>query len=148
MNLVEERMRRIAEGVAGGFGATASLMWLWPERMIRGKLSVKQWFLHAGAVAFIVHLGIWPLLILYFHRLSLIGFLWAALGGAGTALPAVLDRERLTALFVPVSAVFIVWVLQETLIEPWLRLGRPTLRQRVRHTLNRWRDFSPRIPSR
>ena len=25
MNLVEERMRRIAEGVAGGFGATASL---------------------------------------------------------------------------------------------------------------------------
>jgi hypothetical protein len=36
-----------------------------------------------------------------FAALFLIGFLWGALGGGGTALPAVLDRQRLVALFSP-----------------------------------------------
>ena len=34
-----------------------------------------------------------------FAGLFLIGFLWGALGGGGTALPAVLDRQRLQGLF-------------------------------------------------
>jgi hypothetical protein len=34
-----------------------------------------------------------------FAGLFLIGFLWGALGGGGTALPAVLDRQRLQSLF-------------------------------------------------
>ncbi len=46
-----------------------------------------------------------------FGSLFVIGFLWGALGGAGTALPAVLDRERLTQLFKPIAFVFGAWWL-------------------------------------
>ncbi|MBI2929505.1 MAG: hypothetical protein HYY24_27895 [Verrucomicrobia bacterium] len=45
--------------------------------------------------------------------LFVIGFLWAAMGGAGTALPALLDRERLTEFFAPLSAVFVAWLVQD-----------------------------------
>jgi hypothetical protein len=47
-----------------------------------------------------------------FACLFLIGFLWGALGGAGTALPAFLSRARLTELLLPVAAVFTAWVGQ------------------------------------
>jgi hypothetical protein len=47
-----------------------------------------------------------------FACLFVIGFLWAAVGGAGTALPALLDRERLTEFFPPLSAVFGAWWVQ------------------------------------
>jgi hypothetical protein len=47
-----------------------------------------------------------------FASLFLIGFFVAAMGGAGTALPAVLDRERLTEFFAPLTAVFITWLAQ------------------------------------
>lgn len=40
------------------------------------------------------------------------GFLWASLGGAGTAYPAVETRDRLTALFRPLCWVFAFWTLQ------------------------------------
>ncbi|HXY34368.1 MAG TPA: hypothetical protein VEI07_09080 [Planctomycetaceae bacterium] len=40
-----------------------------------------------------------------FFGLFAIGFLWAALGGAGTALPAVLDRRDLCDLFRPLCVV-------------------------------------------
>src|SRR6185295_19214001 len=51
--------------------------------------------------------------VLYgFASLFVIGFLWAAMGGAGTALPALLDRERLTEFFVPLSVLFAAWWLQ------------------------------------
>ncbi len=59
--------------------------------------------------------------VLYgFACLFLLGFLWAAFGGAGTALPACLDRERLTALFAPMTAVFVAWIAEELWLEPWL----------------------------
>ncbi|HEV3138442.1 MAG TPA: hypothetical protein VGZ26_11075 [Pirellulales bacterium] len=48
-----------------------------------------------------------------FACLFLIGFLWAAIGGAGTALPAFLSRDRLTELLIPVSTVFAAWVAQD-----------------------------------
>jgi hypothetical protein len=51
--------------------------------------------------------------VLYgFACLFVLGFLWGAVGGAGTALPASLDRERLTELFLPVIAVMIAWCVQ------------------------------------
>ncbi|MBX9790903.1 MAG: hypothetical protein K2Y37_18445 [Pirellulales bacterium] len=51
--------------------------------------------------------------VLYgFACLFVIGFLWGAPGGAGTALPAFVDRTRLTGLFVPVIAVFLCWLVQ------------------------------------
>jgi len=51
-----------------------------------------------------------------FASLFLIGFLWAAMGGAGTALPAFLSRERLTEFFTPLTAVFAAWWLQQTVV--------------------------------
>jgi len=52
--------------------------------------------------------------VLYgFASLFVIGFLWAAMGGAGTAAPAVIDRKHLAEFFPPLIAVFLAWVLQE-----------------------------------
>src|ERR1041385_1164670 len=58
--------------------------------------------------------------VLYgFACLFVIGFLWAAMGGAGTAPPAFLSRERLAEFFVPLTAFFLAaWaegVLEEHL---------------------------------
>jgi len=59
--------------------------------------------------------------VLYgFACLFVIGFLWAAMGGAGTALPAVADRTLLEGLFVPITVVFALWWLQGVAIEPYL----------------------------
>lgn len=44
-----------------------------------------------------------------FVCLFLIGFLWGAGGGAGTALPAFLSRERLAEFFVPLTTIFLAW---------------------------------------
>jgi hypothetical protein len=62
--------------------------------------------------------------VLYgFACLFVIGFLWAAMGGAGTALPAVADRQFLESLFVPISVVFVLWWLQGVAIAPFLVRG-------------------------
>ena len=45
--------------------------------------------------------------------LFLIGFLWGAMGGAGTALSAFLDRKRLTDLVVVALAVLAGWWVQD-----------------------------------
>jgi len=58
--------------------------------------------------------------VLYgFAGLFVIGFLWAAMGGAGTALPAVLNREALAEFFPPLLAVFAAWLLQDV-FESWV----------------------------
>src|ERR1041385_5991676 len=62
-----------------------------------------------------------------FECLFVIGFLWAAMGGASTALPAVLDRERLTEFFVPLTAVFIAWFAQD-FMENYLVAVNPNFR--------------------
>jgi hypothetical protein len=60
--------------------------------------------------------------VLYgFACLFVIGFLWAALGGAGTALPAVVDHSFQSDLFFPIGVVFLLWWLQGVAIEPLLR---------------------------
>ncbi len=67
------------------------------------------------------HSGHSPSVLYGFGCLFVIGFLWATLGGAGTALPAVADRSFLSDLYVPMGAVFFLWWLQGAAIEPWLR---------------------------
>ena len=59
------------------FGATLSilaLLPLWEERW-HGRQKWKRWLRDAGVMGLTVHIGIWPLLVYYFHRLSLAGFL-------------------------------------------------------------------------
>src|SRR3954470_24786059 len=65
------------------------------------------------------HSGHSPSLLYGFANLFVIGFLWAAFGGTGTAFPAFADRERLTDLFWPMTAVFVAWWLQG-----WVRIPR------------------------
>jgi competence protein ComEC len=59
------------------FGATASLVaaWPWIRGLSRIRSRVLRWVMEAGAVSLVVHLGVWPLLVYYFHQMSLIGFL-------------------------------------------------------------------------
>ena len=66
------------------------------------------------------HSGDSPSVLYGFACLFVIGFLWAALGGAGTALPAVVDHSFLDALFLPMGVVFGLWWLQGVAIEPLL----------------------------
>jgi hypothetical protein len=51
--------------------------------------------------------------------LFVIGFLWASMGGAGAVLPAFLSRERLAEFFVPLTVVFVGWVVQDLAIAKW-----------------------------
>ncbi|MFO0893249.1 MAG: hypothetical protein U0790_29435 [Isosphaeraceae bacterium] len=67
------------------------------------------------------HSGHSPSQLYGFACLFVIGFLWAALGGAGTTLPAVAGRRRLIALLPVIGVVFLLWWLQGVAIEPWLR---------------------------
>jgi len=70
--------------------------------------------------------------VLYgYANLFVIGFLWAALGGAGVALPACLSSEQLTLFFVPLIAVFIGWGLQGLLVN-WFFSVRPMQRHENR----------------
>ncbi|MFN0168144.1 MAG: hypothetical protein ACKV22_17095 [Bryobacteraceae bacterium] len=52
--------------------------------------------------------------VLYgFAGLFLIGFLWAAMGGAGTALPALIEEEKLGSLYPALAAVFGLWFVAD-----------------------------------
>lgn len=50
--------------------------------------------------------------------LFVIGFLWASLGGAGTALAALADRQTLERLFKPLLFVFGAWYLLDLIEDP------------------------------
>ena len=65
-----------------------------------------------------------PTVLYGFANLFVIGFLWAALGGAGTALPAFFTESipnqsssLLPVLFVPMCAIFIGWSLQAVVVD-------------------------------
>ncbi|MEW6238650.1 MAG: hypothetical protein AB1656_24970 [Candidatus Omnitrophota bacterium] len=65
-----------------------------------------------GQVIGHTHSGQYATQLWGFYSLFVIGFLWASLGGAATAIPAVWDRQRLTEFFKPFC-----WVLAaETLL--------------------------------
>ncbi len=92
----EDWQRRIAY-----FGAFGAVGWCFG-----GSISYMQViaYTHSG------HSGS----VLYgFACLFVIGFLWAFMGGAGTALPAFLTRERLTEFLLPVICIYAVWVVHE-----------------------------------
>src|SRR5205807_7967877 len=74
-----------------------------------------------GAISYMriiayTHSGHFPTQVYGFFCLFVLGFLWGVLGGAGTALPACLDRDRLTSLFAPMIAVFVAWTLQDIVV--------------------------------
>jgi hypothetical protein len=48
-----------------------------------------------------------------FFCVFVLGFIWAAPAGTGVALPAYLDRDELTKMFVPLSFVFATWYVQD-----------------------------------
>lgn len=67
------------------------------------------------------HSGHSPSVLYGFACLFVIGFLWAAPGGMGTALAAIAPRRFLADLVLPMSLVFVLWWLQGLAIEPALR---------------------------
>ncbi len=67
--------------------------------------------------------------VLYgFACLFTIGFLWAAIGGAATALPAFLSRQRLVEFFPTFGAVLAVKIVQEAVVAIWFSVN-PDFRQ-------------------
>lgn len=56
-----------------------------------------------------------------YFSLFYIGFLWASLGGAGTAFAAVATKERIAKTFVPLLFVFGAWVLLDLIEDPLSR---------------------------
>jgi hypothetical protein len=61
-----------------------------------------------------------------FLSLFYLGFLWAALGGAGTAFAAVESKERISKIFKPLLFVFALWLIQDFIEDPlasWLEEG-------------------------
>ena len=67
-----------------------------------------------GSMAYMVplgytHSGHLPTQIYGFLAVFLTGFLWASMGGAGTAYPAVEEQEKLTKLFTPMCWVLAIW---------------------------------------
>ncbi|MBX3178696.1 MAG: hypothetical protein KF886_15160 [Candidatus Hydrogenedentes bacterium] len=57
------------------------------------------------------HSGHLPSQIYGFFGVFVLGFLWAAMGGAGTAFGAIADRARLAEVFRPLCWIFIAWVI-------------------------------------
>ncbi len=64
-----------------------------------------------------------PTVLYGFASVFLIGFCWAAPGGAGTAIAAFFNREELTRFVVPLSAVLASWYLQAVLQSSFRALG-------------------------
>jgi hypothetical protein len=61
-----------------------------------------------------------------YYAVFFIGFLWAALGGAGTAFAAVATRELIVKIFKPLFFVFGAWLLLDAIEDPvanWLQSG-------------------------
>ena len=86
----EDWRRRIAY-----FGAFGAVGWAFG-----GSMSYMQ------VIAY-THSGHSPSVLYGFAGLFLIGYLWAAMGGAATALPAFLTRERLSEFFAPLITFFL-----------------------------------------
>jgi hypothetical protein len=89
---------------AGYFGMLGALGWAFG-----GRMSYMQ------VIAY-THSGHWPSQLYGFACLCVIGFLWAALGGAWTALPACLDRKNLISLFPPTLTVLGAWLVKNLLL--------------------------------
>lgn len=71
---------------------------------------------YMGVVGY-THSGHPPSVLYGFANLFVIGFLWAFMGGAGTALPVFLTGDRLALFFAPLAAIFAGWALQSVLVD-------------------------------
>ena len=58
--------------------------------------------------------------------LFIMGFLWAAMGTAGTAFPAVASEEEVERIFRPLLFVFAAWLLLDVVQDPIARWLEPT----------------------
>ena len=70
-----------------------------------------------GSIAYMpvmayVQCGHLPTQIYGFSVTFMVGALWTGMGGLGTAYAAVENRERLTAIFKPLSWIFVLWTVQ------------------------------------
>lgn len=90
---------------AGYFGMFGALGWAFGGRM--SYMMVLSY----------THSGHWPSQLYGFACICVIGFLWAALGGAWTALPACLNRERLTGMIPPILTVLAAWFVKNLVLE-------------------------------
>ncbi len=70
-----------------------------------------------GHVLGYAHSGVLSSVLYGFACLFVIGFLWGAVGGAATAMPACLSRERLTEFYAPLLVVFAAWGVQDVVVE-------------------------------
>lgn len=66
--------------------------------------------------------GQWQSVWYGYSAMLLVGGLWAGLGGAGTALPLCIDRDRLTRLLTPFLFVFVALVLNQLTLGPVARI--------------------------
>ena len=78
---------------------------------------------YMGVVGY-THSGHPPSVLYGFGNLFVIGFLWAFMGGAGTALPVFLTGDRLVLFFAPLAAIFSGWALQSVLVDLLFSDGR------------------------
>ncbi|AEI49222.1 hypothetical protein [Runella slithyformis] len=101
-----ERVLYFAFFGAIGWGFGGSLSYMQVISSTESGHAPSQWYGYAG--------------------LFYIGFLWAALGGAGTALAAVAEKERLVQLTKPLFLLFAVWFVLDCIEDPiaaWLQSG-------------------------
>ncbi len=94
----EDWMRRIAY-----FGVFGAIGWSFGGNMA---YMVVIAYTHSGQSASVLY---------GFFCLCIIGFLWAAVGGAATAMPAFLSRERLNQFCTPLVLIFLLWWSYELL---------------------------------
>ncbi len=89
------------------FGAAGAIGW-----SLGGSMSYMQ------VIAY-THSGHPPTVAYGYASLFVLGFLWAAPGGMAVALPAVLDRERLTGFFAPLMSIAVVWTATNIAVGGW-----------------------------
>jgi len=73
------------------FGATASLLAFLPSLRIHGiQKRWLRWITEAGSLSLAVHIGVWPILVYYFHQVSLAGLVanWTLFPIAGALMIA------------------------------------------------------------
>ncbi len=108
--------------IAGALGAMAAVLLSgredWHRRIAYFGLFGAIGWAFGGSISYMqvigyTHSGHSASVLYGFLMLFVIGFLWAAIGGAGTALPAFLSREKLREFFVPGIVLFAALVLHE-----------------------------------
>lgn len=108
----------------------------WRRRVLYFGLFGAMGWGFGGSMAYMLplgytHSGHLPTQIYGFLTTFVTGFLWATMGGAGTAYPAVEEQEKLTGLFKPMCWVLAIWTVhyftEDHLAEWYLKLAKGTV---------------------